>query len=449
MNLQVHLLNRIAATGLACLLATAGLLLYRSDHQARHDARVAAEAMREQLELQLLKWGATLGLRDPFPDLQAWQPNTLGVGDCIVFGAREAPAPHRFCNGLEPETTATPPAFDRLYRVFFTAGEPVTRPVTYRKRQYGTVTIIPSAKRELAAAWDDVSSLTKLAALMVFSVCALVYWSVSRAMAPSASIVAGLDAMRRGDLTVRLPSFALNEWRSIAGAVNQLAATQQQLLAERQELAVKLMNLQEEERRYLARELHDEFGQCLTGINALTASIAHGARDRCPDLVDEAQRIGDISQRLLDGIRGLLHRLRPAELDEAGLQSSLESLVAGWNRQSRTRHDLCIDGDCSTLPEALTVALFRLVQECLTNIAKHADARHARIALTVGPDAASVIVTDDGLATRVPQPFGIGLLGMRERVSALHGRMSLSVAEPHGLIVTIRLPLDPDSTFGT
>jgi len=449
MRLQVHLLNRIAATGLACWLATAGLLLYRSDHQARHDARATAEAMRQQLELQLIKWGATLGLRDPFPDLQSWQPNTLGIGDCVVFGATEAAAPRQFCNGLEPETTATPPAFAWLYRTLFSAGQPVALPVSYRNRRYGTVTVIPSAQRELVAAWADVSSLTTLAALMVFSVCALVYWSVSRALAPSARIVAGLEAMRNGNLAVRLPAFELNEWRSIAGAVNQLAAVQQQLLEERQALAVKLMNLQEEERRDLARELHDEFGQCLTGINALTASITQGARDRCPDLVDEAQRIGDITQRLLAGIRGLLRRLRPAELDEVGLQSSLESLAADWNRQGRTRYDLSIDGDCSTLPDAVTVALFRVVQECLTNIAKHAEARHARIALTVGMETAILIVADDGLATRVPQPFGIGLLGMRERVSALHGRMALRIAEPHGLIVTIQLPLEPESTSAT
>lgn len=447
MNLQVHLLSRIAAAALVCLLTTASLLLYRSDRQARHDARVTAETLGKQLEMQLLKWGATLSLNNPFPDLQSWQPTTFGIGDCIEFRTINDAASRRFCNGVEPAETDTPAAFESLYRVFFTAGEAVSRPVVYRDRRYGTLTVSPSPKRELAAAWADISSLMVLSALMVFSVCALVYWGVSRALAPSAHIVSGLKDMKNGNLAVRLPSFEFNEWQYIAEAVNQLASTQQQLLAERQELAVKLMSLQEEERRYLARELHDEFGQCLTGINALTLSIAQGARAQCPALVGEAYQIREISQRMLDGIRDLLRRLRPAELDEIGLKSSLETLVAGWNARSlgQTSYQLCISGDCAALPAALTVALFRLIQECLTNIAKHAEARHAGVALTVSTEAATVVVTDDGRATSVPRTFGVGLLGMRERISALHGRLEFGIAMPHGLIVEIWLPFQPDS----
>lgn len=119
--------------------------------------------------------------------------------------------------------------------------------------------------------------------------------------------------------------------------------------------------------------------------------------------------------------------------------------MAGWNARSggKIRYRLRIDGDCAPLPEPLTVALFRIAQECLTNIAKHSAAANAGVALTVTGDAAALIVEDDGIATELPFSggTGIGLLGVRERAEMLGGRLSLSIARPHGLIVEVALPL--------
>jgi signal transduction histidine kinase len=184
---------------------------------------------------------------------------------------------------------------------------------------------------EIAQAWDNISSLLGLSAMTVLAVCLLVFLSISRALRPATIIVAGLESMEKGNLAERLPSFELIEWQRTAKAVNQLAASQLQLLAERQKLTVKLINFQEEERRFLARELHDEFGQCLAAINAVAASIAQTAKQQCPALVGDADHISRITQHMLDNVRNLLKRLRPAEPDELGLAASLNSLVSGWN----------------------------------------------------------------------------------------------------------------------
>ncbi|MBS1212170.1 MAG: putative two-component sensor histidine kinase, partial [Proteobacteria bacterium] len=357
-------------------------------------------------------------------------------------------SPRSLCNLAAPQADSVPAGFEAIYRLFLTPGVAAARPVVYHRRNYGLLTVTPSVQWELAEAWSKLRGLMELSAATVLAVCLLVYLSINRALRPAGIIVAGLQVMRRGDLERRLPAFRLKEWRFIADAVNQLAASHQLLLSERQELAVKLMGLQEEERRFLARELHDEFGQCLTAINAIALSLAQGAQQQCPELSGEAQQIRNFTQHMLDSIRDLLRRLRPAELDELGLEASLDSLMTGWKLRSHgaTDYRLIITGDCAVLPEPLAVTLFRVIQECLTNIAKHAAATRVLVELTLAAEAVTLKVTDDGKATEIPKSHGIGLLGMRERITAMHGRMSLAVASPRGLIVEVWLPLE--STTG-
>jgi len=123
----------------------------------------------------------------------------------------------------------------------------------------------------------------------------------------------------------------------------------------------------------------------------------------------------------------------------------LSNLLADWNRPSRgkTCYQLNIVGNCATLPETLGITLFRIIQECLTNIAKHAAAHHAEINLAICDETVALTVTDDGKTERLPFSGhkGIGLLGIRERVTALNGRLNLSLAHPHGLRVDVRLPI--------
>jgi signal transduction histidine kinase len=338
-----------------------------------------------------------------------------------------------------------PAGFETFYRLLLNPGLEITRPIAFNGRVYGSLTVTPSAEMEIAQAWDNIRGLLGLSVITVLAVCLLVYLSISRALRSARIIVAGLESMEKGNLAYRLPPFELIEWQRTAKAINQLAASQQQLLAERQKLAVKLINLQEEERRFLARELHDEFGQCLAAINAVAASIAQTAEQQCPVLVGEADHINRITRHMMDSVRELLRRLRPAELDELGLAAGLNSLVSGWNARSggKIRYQLNIVGDCALLPEPLTVTLFRVAQECLTNVAKHSAAVNAMVTLVVTEDAVALTVEDDGIATGLPfaDDQGIGLLGIRERVTALHGKLTLAIAQPHGLAVEAWLPV--------
>lgn len=453
MNLQLHLLSRIAMVALLCLLVIASYSLYQSHRQAEQTIKQMAESLGKQLESQLLLSNAGIGQINPFPDFALWKQTGSQPGVCVAYAAADNAMSHSVCTGVKLIEADWPTGFEKVYRRVFNPGWQAVRPIALRDRVYGSLTVTSDAGLEIAEAWNKTRSLMALSTVTVLAVCLLVYLSISRALRPAQTIVAGLADMETGHLACRLPSFELNEWQRIAAAINQLAASQQQLLEERQKLVVKLINVQEEERRYLARELHDEFGQCLAAINAVASSIKQTAAQQCPGLIDETEHISRITAHMLDSVRDLLGRLRPAEFDELGLAASLNSLVAGWNGRGggKTRYRLSINGDCAALREAQTVALFRIAQECLTNIAKHAAASSVRISLIISPETTVLTVEDDGVATQLPfaDAAGIGLLGIRERVTALHGQLSLAIAKPHGLTVEVRLPMAANTEVNT
>lgn len=445
MNLQLYLLSRIAAIALACLLAISAYALFISHRQAMQAAWRIADSQGKLLESQLLLNKAGIGLARPFPDFEFWKQSGSQPGVCLSYADAGGPMARSLCTGTKPGAADWPEFFDSGYRWIFNPGRPAVRPIELQGRIHGSLTVTPSAELEIAEAWHTALSLTALSCVTLFAVCMLVYLSLRRALNPAKTIVQGIAAMEAGRLDFRLPAFELNEWQRIAAAINQLAASQQQLLEERRKLVAKLITLQEAERRHLTRELHDEFGQCLAAIQAVTASIRQTAARQCPQLLEETDRIGRITAHMMDSVRQLLGRLRPAEFDELGLAASLGGLIAGWNgrSQGKTRFQLHISGDCGVLSDAQAIGLFRITQECLTNIAKHAEASAARIDLTIRADAAGLRIRDDGKANRLPfaDSGGIGLSGMRERVAALHGQLELAIAEPRGLIVAIQLPL--------
>lgn len=444
MNLQRHLMLRITLVGLLCLLAITAYVLVDGELRARAASQQLTESLAKQLELQL--WRSDAGFRqgNAFPDFGLWKETSSAPGVCVRFVGVDNTA-HSVCQGVSQAHLDTPDSFQAVYRWLLTPGLSQMRTLSFKGRVYGSLLVTPSADMEMALAWDTLCHLLGLSLVTVLAVCLLVYFSISRALRPASLIVAGLERLQQGHLAERLPNFELIEWQRTATAINQLAASQQQLLAERQQLSLQLLHLQEEERRYVARELHDEFGQCLAAINAVAASIAQTAAQQCPVLVDEAAHISRITQHLLDDVRGLLKRLRPAGLDELGLAAGLEQLVSGWAAQNagKTRYQLRVVGDCALLSDVLAVTLLRITQECLTNIAKHSAAQQATVGLEIQPDAVVLTVADNGNAVCLPLVAGIGmgLVGIKERVAALDGRLCLSLAQPHGLIVEVWLPI--------
>jgi signal transduction histidine kinase len=283
--------------------------------------------------------------------------------------------------------------------------------------------------------------------------CVLVYATLADALRPTRAIRAGLERLAAGDLSARLPPFDLAELSVVGDVFNHLAGSLQTTLSERNALTRRLIVVQDEERQHLARELHDEFGQCLAAISALAASAGQTAQQECPALMPECQSIARTAAHMMDALRGALLRLRPPDVDELGLSASLEGLVAGWNTRSggRTRFSIELSGEFGALPRDFAASLYRVAQEAITNAAKHAQASRVTLHLRLQEATAAdhraqieIAVDDDGQAAGDRTlKSGMGLLGMRERITALGGRLSLDTSRPSGLVLCAQIPVPP------
>jgi PAS domain S-box-containing protein len=219
-------------------------------------------------------------------------------------------------------------------------------------------------------------------------------------------------------------------------------------LEENRRLSQRSMQVQEEERRNLARELHDELGQSLNAIKVDAVAI----RDRSENAVEVqrgAKAIIEVSGQVYDVVRSLLQRLRPVALDELGLRSAVEYGVEQWQRRhTAVRCNFSAQGDLDGLSEEINITLYRLAQECLTNVAKYAQATIVTVVLARTPgngqDAGEIRFSfeDNGRGFDTGQRSkGLGLVGLRERVEALGGNFDLQSVPGQGVRVRASIPL--------
>ena len=238
--------------------------------------------------------------------------------------------------------------------------------------------------------------------------------------------------------------FAWRRSRQAIEQVNLRLAAQRQLaeaLDENRRLSQRYLQVQEEERRFLARELHDELGQSLNAIKVDAVNIRDSARD-ASEVVNSAQAIIEVSSKVYEVVRTLLRQLRPVALDELGLASAVQYSVEEWRRRHRgVECALSIDDDLTGFSEDVNITAYRFVQECLTNVARHAGAQHVEIGLHrltggKGANTLEMTVQDDGRGVDATAPGnGVGLIGLRERVEALGGEFLIEAGG------TVRSPL--------
>lgn len=228
----------------------------------------------------------------------------------------------------------------------------------------------------------------------------------------------------------------------------QLAAA----LADNRRLAQQYVERQESERKALARELHDELGQYLNVIKLDAVGIRNDTQTSRTATHRRASTIVENCNHIHRALATLIRELRPTGLDELGLAAALEHCVETWRiRLPGVSLRLSIAGDFTGLRESITVTLYRLVQEALTNIAKHAAASHVSVRLeragargTGGADGDRIDVTvvDDGVGVVPGLPTrGLGLIGMRERVISLQGKLTITSSPGQGFELAAQIPV--------
>jgi signal transduction histidine kinase len=206
-------------------------------------------------------------------------------------------------------------------------------------------------------------------------------------------------------------------------------------------LSQQLVAAQEEERKKLTRELHDHVGQMLT---ALRMEIGRADRTRTTSSEKTGNALAE-AKRLLDtilgSVRDLVMGLRPSMLDDFGLQPALEWHVRDFRRRFNIHVDLSIKGDLSTLPDQYCTCVYRIVQEALTNCARHAHASSVAITVAYDQTALELAVIDDGSGIEADRARGMGLLGIEERVRELHGTFRVPGRTSGGTELSVTLPV--------
>jgi two-component system sensor histidine kinase UhpB len=310
--------------------------------------------------------------------------------------------------------------------------------------------IAPNPESEIGERLHDTVQIWITLLFFSGTTLAVTWWCADRALSPVRALEAGLHRLARGEPDPALPAFALREFRRVADAITHLARTLADARGAQHALARQLITVQEDERRVLARELHDEMGQTLTALNVTATHLARHANMMTRDAVAECAT--DLRREIRtcgEQLRAMLKTLRPHGLHAAGLAQTLRELVLGW----RARHtDIDFELDLPTqLPdvgELLSLTVYRVVQEAVTNVVRHSGASLCVVRLAVRTGGLVLEVRDDGRG--LPEAGATwhgGLLGITERIAMAGGQLRL-VAGPAGglrLLATLPLPV-PEAT---
>lgn len=267
---------------------------------------------------------------------------------------------------------------------------------------------------------------------------------------PLHELVAATQRVARGDFSPRLKRWADDEIGDLAEAFNFMAeqlAHAEELRKEREllrrQLLERVIATQEEERRRIARELHDSTSQNLTSLMV----GLHNLQCACED-VQMAQQVAALRQlvvQTLDEVHEISAHLRPRLLDDLGLAAALERLAREWQARYQIPIDLLIHIGEERLPGEIETAIYRIVQESLTNVARHAAARSVSVLVERRGDEAIAIIEDDGRGfdPRPSKGRHLGLAGMRERAELLGGKLTIESRPGQGTSVHVQIPLRP------
>jgi signal transduction histidine kinase len=238
---------------------------------------------------------------------------------------------------------------------------------------------------------------------------------------------------------------------AIAGTSLYLIDSNQRLFArlgsladERRELARALITTRESTLREIARELHDEFGQLLTAMGAMLRRAERQVPETSP-VRSDLREVGEVAQSALDNVRGLSQTLHPSILEELGLESTVQWYLSTVEKQLGLRASYAVIGTAVPVDPTIAIHVYRVLQEAMTNVARHSGARTTRVTLTFEGDALELDVSDDGRGIAAAERRGLGLLAMRERAELVGGTLSFLPSDSGGTLVHLRVPLAPAS----
>lgn len=440
LNLRLRLSLMISA--LLALAAAAGgvFIIQQARENIRAEVRSTIDLTGHYLDAELDNMRSSRGIYYD-PDAPLFHLNRLRRVRHLEISYYDADGRLMEVSATAPLDAQVPHWFKWLVSAFSPPMADVRRSVDLNGLSLGTLVMHPDPAFEIEKMWQLTHGLLELLLVFFLVVNIMVWWAVSRALRPIGGVLTALGEIERGNLQARLPRFTLPEMLRLSAAFNVMAQALERSTRDNRRLTRRLIELQEQERRYLARELHDEIGQCITAIHADAAAIRDAGAAQRP-VREGAEAIMQVAGNIKQLVRGMLQRLRPATLDRLGLQPALRELVADFReRHPDVRCTLTVNADDRTLDDEHAITLYRAVQEGLTNVARYAQAAQVAIDLKV-PAVGDVELRlrDDGRGFDPAAVSGFGLSGMRERVQVLGGQYRLDSAPGQGTRIYIRLP---------
>jgi two-component system sensor histidine kinase UhpB len=313
-------------------------------------------------------------------------------------------------------------------------------PVMTGPNHVADIVFAPDLSADLYEKWVGFLAIAISGAGLIVLTGVIAYFTVGAALRPLQDLGAGLTRMREGNYDDLIPVSGPPEIRRSGEEANELARTLGRLSHDNRDLLRKIVSLQDDERRDLARELHDELGPLLFGVRANAVALLEAIPPGMAELDSSAQGVLQSAEALQQANRRILDRLRPLYIQELGLERSVETLLQNARSQAPEMNlTSSIDRRLADVDVILTQTVYRVIQEGVTNVLRHASARSMSVEAAIEGDHLVIEISDDGAGFPQGNVFGRGLTGMHERVRALRGTFQF-LREGGRTYIRCRLP---------
>ena len=441
MSLRYQINLRILFSSLCILMLGSSIAIW----QARDAVNKEVDSSIN-LAVQLITFGFSQASQTPFNETD-WLPkfNSLNQTRHLSIQLKEPSGQIIGFSHHNPQTDndeQPPQWFINLVAVDYPK---VEHQITRFNGEHITLIIQANPLDEITEVWQEsIAFFSSLFLLTLFTFLA-VNLAFNKALKSIAVIVGALKVIETGQYQQKLPDFSIQEYDSIAKAINHMTGELNASQQENRALTQHTLGIQEDERQRLSQELHDELGQSLTAIKVMAVTAG---RSQTGTIRQTTDSIISICDHLMTVVRSMMHQLHPLVLTELGLKATMEDLLNHWSiRNPKLKLTITCPDEVGDLEQKIAIQIFRVVQECLTNIVRHAQASHAAIILEIEHQAETgtalwLQVTDDGQGCAIDQiKTGFGLLGMKERINSLGGEFTIKTQPQQGMSIIATIPL--------
>jgi two-component system sensor histidine kinase UhpB len=414
----------LALGGIALQIVTPDQFIYENAQTAR-STRAVADALTAALAVS----------ENPQATLDAFAAS-LGASDAIQFcrPGQWDPVPR-----VRVDAGVAPQWFISLLRI---PDVGAAYPVAIGGARAGAVVFRPNLSADVFEKWIGFLAIVLSGSTLMLLAALSAYFTTGSAIRPLDALQQGLTRLRRGDYGTMIPTAGPPEIRKSCEEANELARTLKRLSQDNRGLLRKIVSLQDDERRELARELHDELGPLLFAIRANATALAESADDGQVGPGSPVHGILQAGEALQQANRRILEGLSPLYVGELGLEQSLRTLLR--NAQAQAPHlevTARLDTRLNRIDGLLSQTAYRVIQEGVTNVLRHAQATHMEVDAGIDSNDVAIAISDDGIGFPAEHAFGRGLTGMHERVRALNGTFEV-VREDGRTLVRCRLPIE-------